>query len=561
MKRRGLGPATVALALAFGLSAHAAGSDDVAYARATSLARAGRCPEALAALSEMSAQTAKSADLRAQCQIEAKDWPAALASLEEAKRLDPATPGVELHLAVARFHMGDYAGASAALDAAAPTAQDDPQYHLYRGLVLLQQARSEEAARSLGRARSLGLGGGAAAASYYEGLAWAGADDTEKARESLDRVIQTAPGTVWAAEAERAKADLGRIARGGRGAAWAFARVGAEYDDNVRLLADDVFPSNDPTDDPNRDSHDVRAVWLLHGGTALISGPGWAAGVQGTYYGSAHQDLTAFNEHYPVIGVWYDQRLAEATVLRLSYDVGYAWYAYDPFLFSQELRASIFQDFSEAGRTELFASPYYWDFLYSVKDVPDATLGGPCPDFEGFCSPIGVNESSDRDRDGFGLTAGVEHRLPVDVLDTELLGGVAYLHYSAQGADYSYNGVGTWVGSDTELPFDAAFRTSIGYSHLSYRNPSSYPDPGNLPGLIAPPDPPADPATGSAAYALSGSDRSDDRWAFAVELEKYITDAWSTSLRYSYTNVNSNVDVFAYDREIVGAYVTYRWNR
>jgi tetratricopeptide (TPR) repeat protein len=545
VRRRGFGPATVALVLAFGLSAHAAGSDDVAYARATALAREGRCPEALGVLAGIATHTAQSVNLRAQCQIEAKDWPAALASLEEAKRLDPATPDVELHLAIARFHMGDYAGSREALDRAAPTAQDDPQYHLYRGLVLLQEARSAEAARELARAREMGPTRVEPGASYYEGLAWAGAAETEKARESLDRVIETAPGTVWATQAERAKADLSRLASG-RGDVWAFARAGLEYDDNVRLRGDEIFPQDEG-------NHDVRAVWLLHGGAELLSGPGWAAGVQGTYYGSSHFDLTEFNEHYPVVGLWYDRRLADATSLRLSYDVGYSWYQYDPFLFTQQARASLFHDFGEAGHSELFATPYKYNYLYPVSDVPDDPnpLTAECNDAPGLvgpaCGPTGLNESQERNRDGWGLVSGVEHRLPIDALETELLGGVAYLRYSARGSEYSYNGVGSWVGTDTELPFEAAFRTSVGYSHLSYRNESTYPDPNDV--------------SPDLRYALDDDDRSDDRWIFAVELEKYITDAWSASLRYSYTNNNSNVDVFAYDREITGAYVTYRWKR
>jgi tetratricopeptide (TPR) repeat protein len=538
VKRRGFGPAIlVALALANGLPAHAAGSDEVAHARATALAREGRCPEALSVLAGIATPTAKSANLRAQCQIEAKDWPAALASLEEAKRLDPATPDVELHLAIARFHMGDYAGSREALDAAAPNAQQNPQYHLYRGLVLLQEARSAEAARELARARAVGPGRVEPSASYYEGLAWAGAKETAKAEESFDRVIETAPGTAWAAQAERAKADLARLGDG-RSSAWAFARAGLEYDDNVRLRGDDVFGNVNPLAQ-REDYHDVRAVWLLHGGTELISGPGWAAGVQGTYYGTAHQDLTAFNEHYPVLGVWYDQRLGEATSLRLSYDIGYSWYQYDPFLFTQQVRASLFHDFGEAGRTELFATPYKYNYLYPVDDVLT------CPPNVNLCGPPGIDEEDERNRDGWGLATGVEHRLPVEAVDTELLGGVAFLRYSARGTEYSYNGVGTWVGTDTALPWELAFRTSIAYSHLGYRHASTYPD----------------SITPGVTYTLDDDDRHDDRWYYAVELEKYITEAWSASLRYSYTNNNSNTTVFAYDREITGAYVTYRWNR
>jgi hypothetical protein len=194
-----------------------------------------------------------------------------------------------------------------------------------------------------------------------------------------------------------------------------------------------------------------------------------------------------------------------------------------------------------------------------VSDVPDALGGGSCAPDVPVCGPAGLNESHERNRDGWGLASGVEHRLPLDALDTELLGGVAYLRYSARGSEYSYNGVGSWIGTDTELPFEAAFRTSVGYSHLSYRNESTYPDPGDIPTPVPSPPPPG--ASTGSVYPLDDDDRSDDRWIFAVELEKYITDAWSASLRYSYTNNNSNVDVFAYDREITGAYVTYRWQR
>jgi tetratricopeptide (TPR) repeat protein len=534
----------LALAGAAGPAAQAAASDEVAFTRATALARAGRCPEALAVLAELAAPTAQSAHLRAQCQLDAKDWPAALASLEEAKRLDPATPGVALHLAVARFHMGDYEGSREALDQVEPFAQENPQYHLYRGLVLLQAARSAEAAHELARARTLGPGAVEPGASYYEGLAWAGADQSELARESLDRVIQSAPGTPWALEAERVKASLAGLADA-RGRVWAFVRAGLEYDDNVRLRGEEIFPSDDG-------SHDMRGVWLLHGGSQLIDGPGWAAGVQATYYGSAQFDLSAFNEHYPSVGLWYDRRLAEATTFRLSYDIGYAWYEYDPFLFAQTLRPALFHDFGAAGRSELFATVYKYNFLYSVSNVPDALPGGSCAVGVSFCGPIGLDEAEARNRDGWGLASGVEHRLPLDTLDSELIGGVSYLRYSSRGSEYSYDGVGGWLGTYTDLPFGAAFRSSAGYSYLGFRHASTYPNPDDVPNPL--------PVTGTV-YPLSSAHRTDDLWYVAVELEKYITDRWSTSLRWSYLNNHSNVAVFEYDREITGVYVTYRLKR
>jgi tetratricopeptide (TPR) repeat protein len=519
-RRRRLARAALLLALAWGQPAAAADRDAVAFARATALARAQRCDEALAALAELSAPSAASAHLRGQCQLGAKDYPAALASLEEAKRLDPAAPGVELHLAVARFHMGDYPGAREALDAAAPGAENDPQLHLYRGLLLLQEARSEEAAQELARARSLGshLEPGA---SYYEGLAWAGAAERDKAREALDRVIRSAPGTPWAQEAERAKADLSRLG-GARGRVWGYARAGFEYDDNVVLRGDDVFPQEEG-------QHDVRGVLHLYGGSQLAAGRDWAAGVQGTYYGSAYFDLTDFNQHYPVVGLWLDRRIAEATVARVSYDVGYAWVDADPFLFTQELRPALYHDFGAAGRSELFASLYKFNYLYSIPTTPP----GPVP----------TDEEAARNRDGFGLAAGIEHTLPLPSLATDLIGGASYLRYSARGTEYTYQGVGTWIGSETALPFDGVLRTQIGYAYLPYRHESTYPE------------------TVIPALSYRNADRSDDRWRYEVELEKFLTDTLSASLRWSRLDNSSNVGVFDYDREITGVYVTYRLAR
>jgi hypothetical protein len=229
------------------------------------------------------------------------------------------------------------------------------------------------------------------------------------------------------------------------------------------------------------------------------------------------------------VGLWLDRRLAEATTARVSYDVGYAWIAYDPFLFTQELRPSLYHDFGRAGRSELFASFYKYDYLYSVPTTPP----GPVP----------TDEADARNRDGWGIAAGAEHTLALGVWDTELTGGLSYLRYGARGTEYTYQGVGSWIGSETPLPWDSVLRTQIGYAYLPFRHASTYPE------------------TVSPALTYQNADRSDDRWRYQVELEKYLTEELSVSARWSWLDNSSNVAVFDYDREITGVYLTYRLGR
>lgn len=105
----------------------AARADDAALGvRAAAMARDGRCQDALALLDSAGRSDAGLALLRGKCQLELRRYPDAVASLEEAKRLDPSRTDVDLPLAMARFHQGDLDGARTALDAAAPTRATGP---------------------------------------------------------------------------------------------------------------------------------------------------------------------------------------------------------------------------------------------------------------------------------------------------------------------------------------------------------------------------------------------------------------------------------------------------
>lgn len=528
-----------ALLLAAG-AAGAATPSEISVLRANELARAGNCRAAITRLEGV--DTGPAAMLRGQCHLQLREYPDAVKAFEDAKRLDPSLPDVDLDLAMARFHQGDLEGAREALDAAAATSSSKPEYQLYDGLLLLEQAKSKEAAAELARVQQTSPGVVDPIASYYEGLAWGAAEDADKAEAALDRVIATAPGTPWAEAAQKAKAEL---RRGGQPTWWAWVRGGVEYDTNVVLRGNNVST-------PQNISHqsDTRGVWEIHGGAQLLRTRNWAAGVHGAYYGSAQVDLTQFNEQYPTAGAWLDRRLTESDFIRLRYDLGYAWVDQGPYLFNQGGGPEYFHDWGNAGQTKVFFNAFSTTYFFQREnDVPPGVgVGLPCPGGPlTICGPAGLNENAALNRNGWGLYTGVDHSIPVESVKTTFSGGYHYYWYNSNGTEYQFQGHELWVGTDTALPWRTHLRLWGSFTYFPFYHASVYPDPNNV--------------TLGVQYPLQSENRRDNVWGFRAEIEKYLTDQLAVSVAYYYTNDESNVAVYDYDRGIVGAYVTYHFNR
>jgi tetratricopeptide (TPR) repeat protein len=512
---------------------------DILTIRAQALARDGQCGEALEMLGRLPAPTARSLLLTGQCQIEAKQFGPAVASLERAVALDPEVGEASLALAMARFHQGDYAGSRAALDTAAARLPDSAEVHLYDGILLLQAGQSEQAAAALARARELDPKGVEPMASYYEGIALAETEDDARAQDSLNRVIDLAPGTPWALQANRAMQGLDE----GRPKWWAFARLGFAYDDNVSLLGTGL-----PANPSLGSNHDVALVYSIFSGAEVWADGPWALGVTATVSGSAYQDLGEFDQLYPVVGAWLDYRIDELTVARLRYEFGYGWLDYDPFVVAHNLTGSIYHDFGEYGRTEFKGEFFRGNYLFSrFPDVPDGTgtPGAACGPGIVFCGPPGINERSYRNRDGFSFPFGADHTIPVPALKTDLTLGGRYTTFNARGTEYSFKGPIASLATSTALPWDLQFRTAASYAYPEYNSFSSYPDP--------------DDVFFGVEYPLSRDTRRDNIWAVLLELERYWTDRISTTASWAYVNQSSNVDVFNYNRQVMGMYVTYRF--
>lgn len=479
--------------------------------------------------------------LRGRCHIQLAQYPAAENELRLAREADSNLPHVDLYYGMAAFHLGDIAAAEDALSKARTGSADRAELHLYEGLLALRRQENTAAAASLDRARAMSATV-EPTASYYAGLAFAGADDADRAIEALDRVIaMEPPDSDWAKEARRAKE---RLQATESGSWWASAKFGVEYDDNVVLRSQSgTLPQG------ISGAQDMRAVWVLHSGYEFLRERDWSAGVALTYYGSAQFDLDEFNEQNPVLSLWVDRRLAEATTLRLRYDYSYAWIGGDPFQASNTLTPTLYHEWGTAGRSELYTSVYKYNYLYGrFGEVPDGRGRAFSRCLSAgtlFCSPPGVSEGSYRNQDGWGLTAGINHSIPLGFWETELTAGYRFDRYRSRGAEYSYQGHEFRLETDTRLPLEFQLRTLVSYTWRPYQNRSSFPDPQDV--------------FFNLEYPLQGRSRRDDIWYFSVELEKKLTDRLSVEIAYRYVNNDSNVAVFDYDREILGFYVTYRF--
>jgi hypothetical protein len=219
----------------------------------------------------------------------------------------------------------------------------------------------------------------------------------------------------------------------------------------------------------------------------------------------------------------------------------------------------VFQEWGDGSLTRFFARYYRLNYLGSNFDVAGAPAGSspgdlcdpggadPPPASTPACGPPGFDERSARNQDGDGITLGVEHRLPLGFANSELRGGYSFHHFGARGSEYSFNGHELSLGSLSALPFDLQLDTFVSYTFRPYRHASSFVDPRDL--------------QSGRQYSLDDRDRRDDTWRFEVELERPLSQRLTASLRYQYIRNHSNVVVFDYDRQILGAYLTVRFHR
>ncbi|MEZ4217800.1 MAG: hypothetical protein R3E88_15050 [Myxococcota bacterium] len=457
---------------------------------------------------------------------------AAPAALDEAARLDPSAARF-LEAAAAMYHARRLDEAEARLARAEPALADDPELHLYRGLLLLERGEAAAAAARLERSRRLDPARVEPVASYFAGLAWEGAGDRARADEALARIAHDWPGTPWADSAARALERVRGTGAHARWRPWAEVEIGVEGDTNVVRLGREVTAAE------ISDERDVRAAWGARGGVERSFERGHA-GVALGYAGSEHGDLDDYDVHYSYGSLYGAHRLGERTDVRVQLDTGYAWVGGDPFAWTYDSSIALRHGWAALGASELFGELDVRDYLVRAPDLPACTVGGPTP-----CGRPRTDESEARNRDGVGVRAGVAHLLPVGGPLTELRVHAAFDFYQAEGDEYDFAGGDTGVALRADGPFDTKWRAAATYEARRYAHPSTF---ANVPQSTATP----------AAFGFPGGDRRDDQLELSARVERALGRGVSISGRWRFERRFSNADVFDYRRHVVGLFLTWR---
>jgi tetratricopeptide (TPR) repeat protein len=499
--------------------ARASDESDVLRSRAVRLIRKGDCDAALPLLERARAadpREARAGLLAGRCLIAKHRYAEAESALLEAADRDPRLADVQLQLAVARYHREDLAGARSALEVARRRSAGSARFELYDALVLLGENRRPEALAAFERARAADAASVDPVASYFEGMTAGREGQPRRAYSALERVTAQDPGGPWGTQAQR---QLDQMGTGLQADGWVTATLGFEWDSNVVLQGEGVRL-------PEEFDHeeDVRLVWSANTGVEALRTLNWSGGAMLSYSGSAHDDVDQFDYHYPVGSLWIDRHLSERTTAHLQYDAGYAFVDSDSWLTSHNLAPALLHDWGNGQRSRLFGRAFIWEFRFDRHDE-----AGETPEQVAY-----------RDRDGHGTTVGVEHLVPVEAIATDVQGGIAGTRYSARGSEYSHRALESWLGGRTRLPWELSLVTRAGFIYRPYNHSTSFRDPGEA--------------------ALEHKKRRDHVKYVEVGLERPLGARTSAAVRWHFIDSASNVDVFDYDRSIVGAYLSVRFD-
>jgi tetratricopeptide (TPR) repeat protein len=490
--------------------------------RASHLASAGKCTEAIEVAQALSSRDAATELIVGKCAVSIEDYEIAISALDRAANIDPSLIGVNLYRGISLYHLEDFDAARDALANARTAGDDTALLDFYKGVLLLREDKGRESALAFERAAARSPERVEPVASYYAALAWQSLDENEPLNSAVERVSAYDGEGSWTSEAKKLVELQSQRHRAGQVGLqrWASLKAGFEYDSNVVLDGSATLVDVEGLGVVNfsfeGDKKDWRGVWNAMLAAELLEADDWTVGAMVAYTGNAHDDLDTFDQHYASLTGWVDNEIGPTTLGRFQATFGYGWIDGNPYQINLDLTAVGEERWGRWGTTTCRLGVNLYDFRYD-EEQSDADL----------------------DQDGIDLRAGCGHELALQnflQMTPTLYGEYQFSNYFSKGSEWGHYANRVHLGVRLALPFEVDLDVRGTYTRRDFRRKSSFPDVSSQTG-----------------------DRNDDALQADVEVSKELTDFVVVSGRYQYTDNGSNVGVFDYKRHVAGAYVELKF--
>lgn len=475
----------------------------------------------------------------ARCDIQFGRYPGALANVRAARRLAPDRTDLDLWEGIAEFHLGNTDAAREALERAEVDSDEDrARLMLYRGRVLIEAARREEARETLDRHNRSPLRIVEPVNFFYAANPWPQDVMRGEAKEALERVAQYDSTGAFADEVRSALGEADE-ARG----PWISGAIEFHYDDQVVLLGSGVDTPEEISESGN---FELDPAIYVEGGSELFRAGRWSGGLLAAFYGTFPDESNDLDTLYPTISAVVDRHISERTTARSRFDFGYALVNGSDYALTNDVTFELHNRARRWGESTVWTRLYYNVFYDDPEDFPTDSDGDglctppdpwPCAQREGTLGQKS-GKGSRRDRTGWGFLFGADWRKALDWNASEVRGGYTYEHFIPDGAEFHNQSHSLDAGFNTALPFGFALDLWGQFIFHSYRNASAYPDPDTF--LLNTP------------WWHQNYRRHDRAWQFSVEIERYILDSLKVWVEYAYVDNYSNRAVFDYERQVVG---------
>jgi tetratricopeptide (TPR) repeat protein len=376
---------------------------------------------------------------------------------------------------------------------------DRARAHLFAGIAAYRMSAFSEALSHLERAGELDPSI-RAQSRYYAGLAEALQGNLANAEAAFGDVEQQSPHSPLGQSAQSLRSQVAPAPEERR---WRAQLLGGmEYDSNPTIVGDIVSPDDDWRG-VLRPSASYR---FLQTGKAALS-----AGYEG--YLSFHIDQTEVN--LQTHSAWLSGGYSLGPVrLGLRYDYAFTFIdTTDPFRHLHRVTPSVSIAEGDWGVTYGHYQFHYHDFLNDLTVAQEPIL----------------------DRDGTRHLAGLSQFFFLPEPFTYVRVGALADFARTDGTEWSYDGMEASFGAGYDFPYEVSLSWLYRFFFRDYRNGSTFAEPE------------------------FSENRKDHRHVLTLELAKALTEHWVVSAGGALTWSKSNLPIYDYDRQVGGAYVTYRF--